>query len=892
MADANSTEQLNRALRESEVFRHALLQSSLDGIICTDEQARIIEFNSSAERIFRITRSAALGRDLADLVLSEASRIRTRELLNSTHATGTELLASRLETTARRVDGSEFPSELTITPVTTNGKQVFVVHVRDISTRRRAEEALVWLGAIVESSQDAIIGSDLDGRIISWNRGAEVTYGYTADEAVDEYASMLVPSERAFELSRTLGAIRNGRRIKGLETVMIAKGGERIVVSLTVSPVRDSDGTLIGVSTLARDITGEKIAEEALRKANETSIYSSPLPIVAADIKSRVTMWNPAAAAAFGWSEAEVMGKPIPIIPPAEIARAAELHQRLLSGETLTGIEVRRQKRDGSIVTISLSASPLWDESHEVKGIIGFLTDMTERKRSEEALQRAEEKYRSIFENAVEGIYQSTPDGRYVSANPALARMLGFNSPEELIGMRKDIGQEEYINPELRLSLIRSIEELGVVHNFEYQAHRRDGKPIWLSASARAVRGRDGQLLYFEGTVQDVTERRNLEQQLRQMQKIEAVGRLAGGVAHDFNNILMAVSSYAELLGKKATDDAVQRYVSEIVKATNRGSSLTQGLLTFSRKQPLSPRVVDLNALVKQQLDMLKRLIPENVDLRFIPRGAIASVKVDPTQLEQVVMNLVINARDAIPNGGTVVIETDNAALDQAHHGNQIQPDTRNYITLSVRDNGCGMSAETKSHLFEPFFTTKEQGKGTGLGLATVFGIVKQSMGYISVESELGQGTTFKVYLPRIEEAIHSVQHDQPVGSVNGRETILLVEDDPAVREPAAEYLLECGYTVLKAGRGQEAVRIAEQHKESIHLLLTDIVMPQMSGRELSEKIATLHPETNIIFMSGYSNQEPLDPKCVLLQKPFQLTVLGQCIRRTLSPKSAASAGS
>jgi two-component system, cell cycle sensor histidine kinase and response regulator CckA len=899
MADsANSRDRqcLERALAESEARHQAVLQSSLDGIICTDQAGAITEFNGAAERIFRLPRSAALGKDLGTLALPEASRIRGQELLNATQSSGTELLASRLETMAMRSDGSEFPSELTVTHTVVHGVATFVVHVRDITARKRAEEALVWLAAIVESSQDAIIGTDLDGCIISWNRGAEVICGYTAGEVVGKHASVLVPPEQAASLSQRLEEIKSGRQIKGLETVMIAKNGGRIIVSLTISPVQDSAGTLIGVSALARDITGDKVVQESLRKANETSIYSSPVPIVAADVNSRVTVWNQAAAAAFGWSEHEVLGKLLPIIPVEETARAREMHKRLLSGEILTGVEVRRQKRDGSLLTISLSATPLWDEHRKVKGIIGFLTDITDRKRSEEALRRAEEKYRSIFENAVEGIYQATADGQYVSANPALARMLGFDSPEELMATRDDISHQEYVNPELRVDFIRSIEELEVVRHFEYQAHRRDGKLIWLSASAHAVRGKDGKLRYFEGTVQDVTERRELEQQLRQMQKIEAIGRLAGGVAHDFNNILMAISSYAELLGRKVADDATRRYVSEIVKATNRGSSLTQGLLTFGRKQVLSPRIFDLNSLVRQQLEMLKRLIPENVELKFIPCDAISSVKADPTQMEQVVMNLVINARDAMPDGGAVVIATETTALDLGDGGDQSAPGSRNYVLLSVRDSGCGMSAETKSHMFEPFFTTKEQGKGTGLGLATVFGIVKQSMGHIVVESQPGQGSTFKIYLPQTEGAAHSVQREEAIESVGGRETILLVEDDPAVREPAAEYLVECGYTVLKAGGGREALGIAKQRKEPIHLLLTDLVMPQMSGRELAEQIAALHPEASTIFMSGYSNnllsnQQFLDPKRVLLQKPFQLTALGQCIRRALMRESAAGAG-
>ncbi len=547
-------------------------------------------------------------------------------------------------------------------------------------------------------------------------------------------------------------------------------------------------------------------------------------------------------------------------------------------------------------MAISLSATPIWDESHKVKGIIGFMTDITERKRAEEALRTAEEKYRGIFENALEGIYQSAPDGRYISANPALARMFGFESARELIHARNDVIGQEYVTPQSHADFVRELENRGLVRSFEYQAYRRDGSVIWVSVSAHAVRNAQGRVTHFEGTVQDVTQRRELEQQLRQMQKIEAIGRLAGGVAHDFNNILMAISSYAELLyGKIPEKDSSRRYIDEISKATDRAASLTQGLLAFSRKQVISPKVLDLNALIAEQTEMLKRLIPENIELRFLPGNALERVKIDPGQVEQIVMNLVINARDATPDGGKILVETGNAELDQTDDGLQSSAPKGNYVVLAVSDNGCGMAPEIKSQIFEPFFTTKEQGKGTGLGLAIVFGIVKQSAGYIFVHSEPGHGTTFKIYLPCVEDAIQSNDTEECDASLIGDETILLVEDEEAVRESAAEYLKENGYNVLTAEEGSQALQIAEQHKQPIHLMLTDVIMPRMSGRELSEKIASIHPETKVVYMSGYSNnllsnKQVLDSKHVLLQKPFRLAVLGKRIREALNRSSAANA--
>ncbi|HUK47427.1 MAG TPA: PAS domain S-box protein [Terriglobales bacterium] len=882
--------ELKRRLAECELRHQVLLDASLDCIICADKATKITEFNAAAERAFRTARADVLGRDIVELILPvEARDWHRQNLFNPVNSTKVDLVSERIETTAMRPDGTKFPCELT---VTRNFPQepMFVVHLRDITAHKRSEEAMIWLAAIVESSDDAIIGKDLDGKIISWNKGAEAMYGYTAEEVIGRHISVLVPDGYSDEIPKIMQQVKQGQRIKGLETVRKSKNGSLLNVWLTISPVQATDGSLVGASAIARDITSEKLAQEALRTARDTSVYSSPVPIVAADVNGAVTVWNPAAAQVFGWSEKEVLGKPLPIIPLDDMQEADRMHQRLLSGEILTGIEVRRQKRDGACITVSLSASPLFDQNKKVKGMIGFLTDISARKQAEEAWRRAEEKYRSIFENAEEGIYQVTPEGKYISANPALAHMLGFESPQALIDNRNQAERPRHVNPERLSGFLRSIEEHGSVRNFEFEIRRQDGKMIWISTSAHAVRDGNGRLLHFEGTVQDVTEPRELEHQLRHVQKMEAVGRLAGGVAHDFNNILMAISSYSELLSKLTKEESTKRYTDEIMKAVSRGSSVTQGLLTFSRKQVSSPKVIDINEVIAEQLDMLKRLIPESIDLSFLPADSACHVTADPTQIEQIVMNLVINARDAMPYGGRIGIET---ATDNA--GEKTGGASHDHVVLKVRDNGSGMDADTKSHLFEPFYTTKEVGKGTGLGLATVFGIVKQSMGHIAVQSEVNQGTTFTITLPRVEGTAEAASATEIVEDAGNGETILLVEDEAAVRDPAAEYLVACGYNVLTAASGLTALKLAKQRKEPIDLLLTDLVMPGMSGRELAEKISDLHSETKIVFMSGYSNNvlsshQLLDSRHVLLQKPVQLKVLSNCIRRILNRKNAARA--
>ncbi len=889
---ATKIRRLEQALKASEARRQAVLESALDCIICTDSSGRVTDFNSAAERTFRIVRAAALDKDLVDIIFpADLREEHRRELFGDSAVRGIDVLGTRLETRAVRANGVEFPAEVTVTCFTIKGHATFTVAIRDVTARKRAEETLVRLAAIVESSQDAIIGFDFEGCITNWNRGAERMSGYNEAEALGKSMLFLMPENRVFDYTRCIADLKASRSLENFETVWLAKDGRRLEVSLTTSSILDSDGEMVGGSIIAHDITARKLAEESLRKANETSIYGSPVPVVAADAVGNVTMWNGAAEKDFGWSESEVRGSLNPIIPPEESEAAAELHRRMLQGETLTGIEVRRRRRDGTLLDISLSGTPLWDENGKVRGIIGFLADITERKRAELALREAEEKYRGIFENAVEGIYQSTPDGKYISANPALARMLGFHSPEELIET-SNAHPMEYLDPEKRVEFQALMKKHGRVHGFQYQLRRCDDTLLWVSENAHAVRDAGGNVLYYEGTVEDITRHRELEEQLRQMQKIEAIGRLAGGVAHDFNNILMAISSYAELLCRKLPGtDSSRRYVDEIVRATDRGSSLTQGLLAFSRKQVLSPQIVDLNALIGDQINMLERLLGEAIVLRFQPGAGLGHTKVDPGQVQQVVMNLVINARDAMPDGGEVLIETANAELDPSASDSGVRSSSE-YVMISVTDTGCGIDDETKPHIFEPFFTTKEQGKGTGLGLATVFGIVKQSSGQIFLQSEPGMGTTFKVYFPRVEHMPVSANSERQSPSVAGHETILLVEDQAAIRESAAEYLSENGYTVLQAQNGVEALEIVSQHTGMVHLLLTDVVMPKMSGKELSEKFAAVYPKARVVFMSGYSNNvlsnhQALDRKHLLLQKPFRLNVLGQSIREALNQDTA-----
>jgi PAS domain S-box-containing protein len=525
-------------------------------------------------------------------------------------------------------------------------------------------------------------------------------------------------------------------------------------------------------------------------------------------------------------------------------------------------------------------------------GLAAFLVTKRQAKLLD-ATRQAEDMYRNLVENAVEGVFQTTPDGGYLRVNPALARMYGYETPEALMSAVKDIGHQVYVNPDRRDEFKRLIAEQGIVEGFEYQVYRKDREKIWLSENARAVRDPQGTVLYYEGTVEEITERKRLEEHLRHALKMEAVGRLAGGVAHDFNNLLTVIQGHSEILQQLPDLPArAFRSTEAIEKAARTAASVTRQLLAFSRMQVIEPKMLDLNLVLAEMGKILPRLIREDIELQIKPAASLGTVLADEGQIEQVIMNLVINARDAMPEGGKLIIETRNVELDQKYASGHPSAVPGRFAMLAVSDSGQGMDPERQARIFEPFFTTKELGKGTGLGLATVYGIVKQSSGCIWVYSELGLGTTFKIYLPQIEKpAAEATQPDAALSVSPGTETILLAEDQDDIRALAVEALKSHGYTILQASNGSEALEIAERHQGTLDLVVTDIVMPKMGGRELAECLKRRLPKIKVLFTSGYTEycareQRMLDGSIFFLQKPFSLTILLRKVRDALDAPS------
>jgi PAS domain S-box-containing protein len=520
-------------------------------------------------------------------------------------------------------------------------------------------------------------------------------------------------------------------------------------------------------------------------------------------------------------------------------------------------------------------------------------------------LRDSEERFRAMFDSAAIGTGVLDLDGRIVTSNRALEQMLQYDKAD-LAGL----SAAELTHPDDRDRELELFGELASGKREEYRLEKRvlarSGELLWAHHTVSLVRDAFTKPRFAIAMLEDITprkqaedERVRLETQLRQAQKMEAVGQLAGGVAHDFNNLLTAIRGYSEFaLSRVGSDDAgLQKDIEEIARSADRASSLTRQLLAFSRKQLLQPRILQLNDVVGEVDQMLRRLIGEDIEVVTVFGRALGRVKADPGQIEQVLVNLVVNARDAMPEGGQLTIETANVDADDELVAQHEGLTPGRYVMLAVHDTGHGMDAETRGRLFEPFFTTKEQGKGTGLGLATVYGIVKQSGGYVVVESEPGNGATFKIFLQRLEAGVDEaaprvrVEPDRPSGS----ETVLLVEDEEVVRNLVREILERNGYAVLEARNGAEALELGQTCGAPIHLLVTDVVMPKMSGRELAERLVAIHPETRVLYMSGYtdgaiSQQGVLDPQTELLQKPFTFDDLAQKVRQVLDAPPATVA--
>jgi two-component system, cell cycle sensor histidine kinase and response regulator CckA len=1021
----------------------------------------------------------------------------------------------------------------------------------DVTERKRVEEQRSLLASIVDSCEDAILSKNLDGTIVSWNAGAEKLFGYTADEIVGKPVSLLLPPEQEQEFPNILRRIQLGARLEHYEVTRLRKDGRRVDVSVTISPIRDSAGTLVGSSTIARDITGRKLAEAALQESQqrfkEVFDFTSDcifLIDVTADGRFKFAGFNAAEERAVGFSSADVSGKFIEEVVSEQVANevyehyrhclklgtvisyeeelalpighryfhsnlipvrnaAGRIHRivgiarditaykqaeeavrmsqqrlelaqeaggvatwdwdivanqkhcskeywrlyglqerdlaplpeewlrlvhhedrtriteeltraldgaghyntefrvvwpdgtvhwlsgkgevlrdlngkptrmlgvntdiserkyadqalreseerfrnladtapvmiwvagtdkvltffnktwldfvgRMLEQELDNGwvqsvhpddldrcfasysasfdarepfhIEYRLRRTDGEYRWVLCSGVPRFASGGVFAGYIGSDIDITDVKRAEQelvlnqALRESEEKYHGIVETMTEGVWILDHEDRTTFVNQQMAAMLGY-SVEHMAGRHVLDFKDEEARPIALQKLERRRQ--GITEQYDSTFQTSDGRRLTVLISTRPLWDSDGRYAGTLGVITDITERSLLEERLHQANKMEAIGRLAGGVAHDFNNLLTVINGYSDLLLRNSnTGDRTYAQITEIRSAGQRAQELTNQILAFSRNQKRATDTLNLGGVIEDVEEMLRRLIGEDIELLTIFDPGLGYVRADRTEVVQILLNLAVNARDAMPTGGTLTFVLANVEVDDKDV--RTHPGTRSgaHVLLTVTDTGFGMDAEIQKHLFEPFFTTKQAGKGTGLGLATVYGIVSQGGGWIEVESKPRQGTTFRIYWPRVSAVLpsekdHAILPDQPLF---GTETVLVVEDQPQVREMTCSILRQFGYQILEASSGEEALCLAQDYAEPLHLLLTDVIMPGMNGQELATRLRTIR-SMPVLFMSGYSDSTETanDSGAAYIQKPFTPDTLVRTVREVLS---------
>jgi len=638
---------------------------------------------------------------------------------------------------------------------------------------------------------------------------------------------------------------------------------------------KEPSASLSSVSPLPTEL-GYLLAEAVEAAANG---------IVITNRHGTILWTNAAFTKMTGYSREEAVGKHTRILKSGshDAAFYRQLWTTVSAGSVWHGTVCNRRK-DGSTYPEEMTITPIRDAEGQIGHFIAIKQDVSDRRQLEEHHVRLT----AVLEATPDFVGIADPNGRPLFLNRAGRQMVGCGEAEDLSRTHIETYHPEWAAEKVMNEGLPSAVRKGAWMG-ETALLTRAGREIPVSQVIVAHKYANGEVQFFSTIMRDLTERRKLEAQLHHSQKMEAIGQLAGGVAHDFNNLLTIISGYSEvLLARLPATDPASRLLQEIHKAGERAAALTRQLLAFSRKQIIQPKVLDLNALVSEVGKMLRRVIGEDLTLTTVLSPRLGQVKADPGQIEQVLMNLAVNARDAMPQGGKFTIETANVELDQNSIQGQPEVQPGCYVLLAVSDTGCGMTEETKAHIFEPFFTTKDLGKGTGLGLATVYGIVKQSGGYIYVDSEPGHGTMFKIYLPLVEDGVPSGQsHTNPKTSPHGSETILLVEDEDAVRSLTRYALQLHGYAVLEARDGEEALRVAEQHQGPIHLLMTDVVMPRMDGRQVAERLAQAQPGLKVLFLSGYTDDAVvrhgvLASEVAFLQKPFTPSALTQKVRDVL----------
>jgi PAS domain S-box-containing protein len=766
----------------------------------------------------------------------------------------------------------------------------------EVEERRRTEAVRDQLAvraqlfsAVVESSDDSIVLQTLDGMIIGWNTAAERLYGYSAEEAVGQPTSIILPPDRREESKDYLRRVARGERIEHFETVRQRRDGSPVEISVSLSPIRGPTGEIIGASGAARLLTDARRTERALQQQLEERrqlFDASEDLILIMDSRDHIVQVSPSSESILGYRPDEMIGRSgADFIHPAHLEQSREEMRVLRRGGHQKLADTRCFHKDGRDVWLSW----LGNWSDQVKRYFFVGRDMTEARLADESLRESELLARNIVETALDAFVQTDERGTILNWNSRAEELFGWQRDEALGKNAVDliVAEDERERVEAGLArFLESAEDRTLDRRRELMVRRRDGKEFKAELSVTALRRREG--ILFNVFYRDLTEKIASEERIRHAEKMEAVGQLTGGVAHDFNNILTVITGTIEILADAVAKEPGLAAITKMIdEAAGRGAELTQHLLAFARKQPLQPRETDINSLIIDTAKLLRPTLGEQIQIESVFEGESCVAIVDPNQLTTAILNLALNARDAMPGGGKLILETGAAYLDEVYASvNDVRPG--HYVLIAVSDTGTGIPAGMLARVFDPFFTSKGPGKGTGLGLSMVYGFIKQSAGHIKIYSEEGHGTTIKMYLPPGKTPTAVAEGVMPASIEGGHETILVVEDDRLVRDYVLTQLHSLGYVTLQAANAAEALAIVASGKP-FDLLFTDVIMPgKMNGRQLADEVLKTRPDLRVVYTSGYTENAiihhgRLDSGVLLLAKPYRKSDLARIIRKALS---------
>ena len=882
-------------LKKSEERYRDLVENATE-LICThDLKGALLSVNAAAARAWGFAVEEVVGQRIPDM-LPQDRRHEFNDYIKAVQRDGTVVGIMKVVTQAGEVRFWEYRNTLR-----TEGVPEPLVRgiARDVTGEVLAKRALKKsekrYRLLFERNLAGVFRTSIDGRLINCNDAFARIYGYESREEIMQHTAVdlhVSPKARQDFIAK----LQAGGRLLDFEIQGRRKDGSLswLLENVTLIPGEEAgrneiEGTIV-------DITDRKRAEDAVmreRDLTQAIIDSLPGLFYAFDDQERMLRWNKSFEEVTGYSAQEIASmSPLDFFGEPEKKFVAEAIQKVfLTGQS--SVEADLLSRDQTMTPYFFTGKLFLFEKK--LSLIGMGLNVTERKRAEEALRESEKKYRLVLEANPDPIIVYDNEGKVIYLNPAFTGVFGW-SLEERIGKKMDdfVPEENLLETRMMIDMVIAGQNFSGI---ETRRLTREGKIIPVNISGACYRNQEGKMEASVINLRDITESKRLEaekekmeEQYRQAQKMEAIGQLAGGVAHDFNNMLNIILGYSQMaLMKIEISSPLHTNIQEIMNAARRSADLVRQLLAFARKQTIAPKTLDLNDAVAGTLNMLRKLIGENIDLLWMPAANLWSVKMDPAQVDQIVANLAVNARDSIPGVGKITIETGKAEFDEAYCAQHADFVPGQYVLLAVSDNGCGMDKETREQIFDPFFTTKEVGKGTGMGLSTVYGIVKQNNGFIDVYSEPGKGTTFRIYLPRLGEDEGPAINEPSAQAkpLTGMETVLLVEDEETLLKMGKMMLEELGYTVLAADSPKGAFQLAEQYAGDIHMVLTDVVMPEMSGRDLMKRLSDLRPGIKCLFMSGYpanviAHRGILDDGVHFLQKPFFMNDLAAKVREAM----------